>query len=316
MFGGCSCLLIGDWGQLPPVMDLPLYTTMSRTELSDLGSTDYHAFDRAIILEQVMRQSGKDAKQEIFRNLLLRMRNANVTLEDWKNLMKQTPAQVVDATPFNGALHVYSTSQAVAEHNTNKLRASGQPVAMINALHAGKGASKASLDDAGGLQPIICIAEGARVMLTANLWVEVGLVNGAIGTVVSICYEDDKCPPDLPIAVMVKFDSYKGPTLPDGTVPITPLRRTWFIMTHQCSRLQLPLKLSWAITIHKAQGMTLDKVVIDIGKKEFSTGLTFVACSRVRRITDLLFTPPFSFQRLVNLSKSIRLGNNYIIIIL
>jgi len=61
--------------------------------------------------------------------------------------------------------------------------------------------------------------------------------------------------------------------------------------------------------------MTLDKVVIDIGKKEFSTGLTFVACSRVRRITDLLFAPPFSFQRLVNLSKSTRLGD-YIIIIL
>ena len=48
-----------------------------------------------------------------------------------------------------------------------------------------------------------------------------------------------------------------------------------------CSRLQIPLKLAWAITIHKAQGLTLDKVVIDIGKKEFSAGLTFVACSRV-----------------------------------
>ena len=42
LFGGRSCLLIGDWGQLPPVMDLPLYTTVSRTELSDLGSIDYH----------------------------------------------------------------------------------------------------------------------------------------------------------------------------------------------------------------------------------------------------------------------------------
>ena len=36
LFGGQSCLLTGDWGQLPPVMDLPLYTTVSRTELSDL----------------------------------------------------------------------------------------------------------------------------------------------------------------------------------------------------------------------------------------------------------------------------------------
>jgi len=38
----------------------------------------------------------------------------------------------------------------------------------------------------------------------------------------------------------------------------------------QCSRLLLPLKLAWAVTIHKAQGLTLNKVVIDVGKKEFS----------------------------------------------
>ena len=54
LFGGRSCLLTGDWGQLPPVMDLPLYTTVSRTELSDLGSIDYHLFDRAVVLDRVM----------------------------------------------------------------------------------------------------------------------------------------------------------------------------------------------------------------------------------------------------------------------
>ncbi len=43
--GGCSCLLIGDWGQLPPVMALPLYTVTSKNELSNLGSIGYHLFD-------------------------------------------------------------------------------------------------------------------------------------------------------------------------------------------------------------------------------------------------------------------------------
>ena len=53
--------------------------------------------------------------------------------------------------------------------------------------------------------------------------------------------------------------------------------------------------------------MTLDKAVIDVGKKEFSTGLTFVACSRVRHLKDLLFVPPFPFQRVSNLAASKRL---------
>ena len=106
---------------------------------------------------------------------------------------------------------------------------------------------------------------------------------------------------------MVRFDHYSGPTLHDGTVPITPLRRTWSNSGVQCSRLQLPLKLAWAVTIHKSQGLTLKKVVVDVGKKEFSCGLTFVACSRVRQMTDLLFSPPFPFQRLSNLSNSQRL---------
>ena len=75
----------------------------------------------------------------------------------------------------------------------------------------------------------------------------------------------------------------------------------WFTSGGQCSRLQLPLKLAWAVTIHKAQGLTLDKVVIDVGKKEFSCEQTFVACSRVHRLTDMLFDPPFPFEHVATL---------------
>ena len=195
----------------------------------------------------------------------------------------------------------------MSEYNVAKLHANGQPVAMMKAVHSGPGASKVFADDAGGLEPIVCLAQGARVMLTANLWVQAGLVNGAMGTVVAICYDEaGESPPNLPVAVTVRFDSYCGPTLPDGTVPIIPLHRTWLSTEKQCSRLQLPLKLAWAVTIHKCQGMTLSKAVIDVGKKEFSAGLTFVACSRVRELKDLLFVPPFPFQRVANLAKSHR----------
>ena len=104
---------------------------------------------------------------------------------------------------------------------------------------------------------------------------------------------------------MVKFDSYCGPAFHEnGSIPITPLCHTWITNGISCSHLKIPLKLAWAITIHKSQGLTLDRAAIDVGKKEFSTGLTFVACSRVRKISDFVFINPFDYSRLSNLSKS------------
>jgi len=306
MLGGCSCLLFGDFGQLPPVMDLPLYTVVSRNEISDLGSTVYHSFDKAVTLDQIIRQSGQDPDQILFRNILLRLRDGKTTMCDWQELMKHTPSQLDDISEFTTAVRLFPTVQSVAEFNITQLQDINKPIATIKAVHTGHNASKASSEDAGGLDPIIHLAHMARVMLISNLWIEAGLVNGAVGTIISICYEHGG-PPDLPLCVMVKFDHYNGPTLPDGSIPISPIRRTWSNSGTTCSRLQLPLKLAWAITIHKAQGLTLDKVVIDIGNKEFSSGLTFVACSRVRRLNDILFTTPFPYTRLSNLSKSVRL---------
>ena len=106
---------------------------------------------------------------------------------------------------------------------------------------------------------------------------------------------------------MVHFDAYTGPTLSDGTVLIVPVCRLWMSGTSACSRLQLPLKLAWAITVLKAQGLTLDKVVLDIGTKEFCAGLTFVALSRVCNLSSLVFHPLFDFQRVASLAKIQRL---------
>ena len=239
VFGGCSCLLFGDFGQLPPAMDLPLYTIDSRTELSDLGRAAYQTFQQAVVLDQVMRQTGKDPQQVQFRKIPLRLRDAKVTVADWNCLMTQTPTQVQDLSPFATALHLIPTVEAVVEYNVAQLHASGQPIATINAVHTGPNAAKAPADDAGGLEAAICLAKSARVMLTSNLWVDVGLVNGAMGTVQDICYRTGG-PPDLPIAVMVHFDSYSGPTFHNDTVPITPLRRSGLhqeASAHVCSCL-------------------------------------------------------------------------------
>ena len=90
-------------------------------------------------------------------------------------------------------------------------------------------------------------------------------------------------------------------------VPIRPIRYTWEGKSGTCSRMQFPLCLAWAITIHKSQGLTLSQTVLDIGNKEFAIGLTFVAISRVRALSDLLFNSTFTYSRLQKLRESTRL---------
>ena len=115
----------------------------------------------------------------------------------------------------------------------------------------------------------------------------------------------------LPIAVFVKFNLYKGPsiTTPEGdkVVPIVPIKRTWESKSGTlCSRFQVPICLAWAITVHKSQGLTLPKAKIDLGSKEFAAGLSFVAVSRVRSLSDIYFKQ-FTFERLQRIQSCRRL---------
>ena len=120
--------LISDWGSASSSHGP---STLHRTELSDLESADYHLFDKAMVLDQVMRHAGVDTEQQLFRDLLLRLRDGQMMVEDWKHLMKQPLAVVGATTPFAEALHLFATTSDVAEHNIHKLHASGQPVTML-----------------------------------------------------------------------------------------------------------------------------------------------------------------------------------------
>ena len=140
-------------------------------------------------------------------------------------------------------------------------------------------------------------------MLTANLWPEVGLCNGAAGTVHNILYQEGQQPPNLPIAVLVVFDNYCGPSFlqqHSKCVPIPPITCEWDSGAQRLSHQQLPLQVRYAITIHKTQGQTLPKAVIDIGRAELAPGCTFVAISRLPRLECSLM----SFERLKSISKS------------
>ncbi|XP_059078134.1 uncharacterized protein LOC131876694 [Cryptomeria japonica] len=109
----------------------------------------------------------------------------------------------------------------------------------------------------------LLISKNARVMLTTNLWIEAGLVNGALGYVENIVYKTGSMPPEPPTYVMVKFDTYSRISFNAQNPKIVPISAT-----HRGSTTQIPLRLAWAMTIHKSQGLTLEKATIDIGPTE------------------------------------------------
>lgn len=143
-------------------------------------------------------------------------------------------------------------------------------------------------------------------MLTMNLWTDVGLCNGATGTVVDFIYATNQKPPDLPIAVIVKFDDYTGPSICSNIqqcVPICPITVMFDTLGNVSERQQLPLKLSWAIAIRQSQGLTLTNAWIDIGKNEKTPGISYVAISRVKTLSSCIIEA-MTFDRLTSLKNS------------
>ena len=121
-----------------------------------------------------------------------------------------------------------------------------------------------------GLEAVLYTCKGARVMLTTNLWPSVGLCNGTTGIVVDIIYAANRHPPDLPIAVIVKFDHYTGPSISaiPNCVPIPPITASVNACNSLHERQQIPDRLAWALTIHKSQGLTLENAWVNVAKKE------------------------------------------------
>ena len=274
-----------------------------------MGTEVYKTIDKCLIFDQIMRQ--KDDDQAQFRQILENMVTGQFSHENIKQLQdRDYNKPVEDKEKFDEkAIKLCATNKALIKFNIQKLEALETPKILLKAknIPSHGPAKRASSSTAGGLQSAVLLAEGARVMITRNLWTDAGLVNGAQGTIYKIVYKPDNDPSKgLPDVIYVDVPQYIGPArFPDlpKVVPITPQTATWMDGKKFCSRTQYPLVPAYAITIHKSQGMTLELVILDVGDREFAVGLSYTGMSRVKRLEDLAFDKMPSWARLNNFCK-------------
>ena len=302
VFGGVSILAVGDLYQLPPVGQAPLFSTVSDCYAQLYGSGSlWRDYFLMVELTEIMRQRGDSA----FSELLCRVRTNSCTSDDI-TILKSREVATDTANYPSQALHVYRLNADVDKRNSLMLNELAPQSAQytIKACDSIAGQtshiSLSSLSDkrseTGGLHSTLKLAIGARVMLTANVDVSDGLVNGARGEVVHIVTNNS----DDVTSVLVKFDNSRVglksiQTSPyrarfANAVPLNKYEVIFFAKGKRGSeikRSQFPLTLAWATTIHKVQGLTLDEIVVDLKGGRFSPGQAYVAFSRVKTLTGL-----------------------------
>lgn len=283
-FGGIQMIFIGDLYQLPPVV------TGKEKEIFKLHYKSQYFFDAAVFmdfsmefieLEKIYRQ-----KDQAFINLLNAIRNNSITEEGLSMLNKRVGAGFSSDSAKGYTVCLTTTNQTAAEINSGRLESLKAEVYTYNAGIDGD-FKEYSYPTDNDLR--VCV--GAQVMLLNNdaqkRW-----VNGSIGEISGI-----------------KFNSEKGADsifvrLSDGnTIEVLPY--TWEIFHFSFNEntyaiesetigsfTQYPIKLAWAITIHKSQGKTFDRVIIDMGRGAFAHGQTYVALSRCVSFEGIILIKP------------------------
>ena len=202
----------------------------------------------------------------------------------------------------DGAMQV--NARLLREHAAKQRK----PIAAIRAFHDGPAEVQQTLakwddDDFRGMPAVLELCEGWRVLLTQNLWLEAGLMNGALGRVVGFVWPEGGDPNSAdsalksPLCVVVEFDDVELGN--ESFFPGQPERRRWVPIFRRKAfsaseaavyREQFPLTLAWALTHWKAQGMTLRRVRVRIGDRIAATpGVGFAAMTRVRHPSHVVF---------------------------
>ena len=296
-FGGLHMIIVGDFAQLPPVGDTALWRVpdSKTTAKKHWGHFLYQSFNEAVILTDIIRQ-----KDPVFIKMLESARNAQWSKQQWKHLQRYWPhnfdsnKQTKHQDTFPRLL---GKNRTCTNYNLKRLQKLQEPIAKIRSINHPKTAKEATTKKARGLTHTLYLARGATIKLTENLWTEAGLYNGASGKIHDIIFAPDAAPPALPAIVLAHFPNFKGPDLSilgktlKKIVPIVPFRGDFELSGRNAWRLQIPMKLAWGFTIHSSQGATLEGAWINLEDAEISSGMTYVALSRLKTLKHLMIEP-------------------------
>lgn len=261
-FGGIQLILAGDFHQLPPVTR----KGTKRRFCFEAESWD-RCIDHSLELTKVFRQADSD-----FIDILSEIRRGIANEATIHRLRAAAQA----AKDFSGdeddgirPTKLFTHRASVDEINSRHLEELPGDLVRIQAYDSGD--PKALLAACSAPQ-VLFLKKGAQVMLSKNLNGRKGLVNGARGVV------EDFTPSGQPV---VRWAS--------GGNPQTLAREKFVISiggNQVAERLQVPLVLAWAVTVHKSQGLTLDKVEVSL-EQAFEPGMAYVALSRSKSLRGL-----------------------------
>ena len=250
-FGGMQVVLVGDLFQLPPV-------SRDRTEADfvHLSAAWAELSPTICYLTEQHRQASGDA----LLDLLGAMRCGEVN-----EFHEMAVRERIGCVPAHDVVitKLYAHNVDVDEINQQHLRALQADTHRFTMTASGVAAKREQLAKSVLAPEILELKKGAEVMFVANNFPK-GFVNGTRGTVMGFSGND-------PIVLV-------------GSKEIVVEPHTWSLEEDGRVRAevsQYPLRLAWAITIHKSQGMSLDAAEIDLSRS-FTPGMGYVALSRVR----------------------------------
>lgn len=326
IFGGINLIVTGDFVQLPPVRDRKLYGSITRYSTSKLsqdqvqGKLLWLSIDTVIVLHEVWRQRGSENIP--FVELLSRLRTGTCTEADRQLLSTcllsnvkpdwtdKTWASTPLVVPQNNVKDAFNERMAhcFAQEHGRELHYyhsvdvhKGLPVidhGLQDYLHS---LSSGNTNQRLGALPLVI---GMPVMISTNVDVPGGVVNGSIGTLEKIRYRVDEEGRRYALSCAVKVPHMTGDVLPElheqeaaVVADDVDMEFTHPYSQRRCriKRTQVPVMPVFAFTAHKAQGQTMDTVLVDL-KACRGTESPYVMVSRVKSLSGLLILRPFDLS--------------------